>query len=102
MHTIVYDNVGFTGCTFSGNRGGNNGAVGTIGSAQRFINCAFGDNAATSTGGTFDLNGISGAVYVNGVNPNGVTNIVSLCSCAFWRNTADKQGSAASLIFYDD
>ena len=54
VHTIVYDDVVFAGCTFSGNRGGNGGVVGTIGSAQRFINCAFEDNAATGKGGTFD------------------------------------------------
>ena len=101
VHTIVYDDVVFAGCTFSGNRGANGGAVGTIGSAQRFINCAFEDNAATGTGGTFDLGGIGGAVYVDGVNQNGVTNTMSLCGCAFRRNTAGKQGGAASLIFYD-
>ncbi len=101
VHTIVYDDVVFAGCTFSGNRGANGGAVGTIGSAQRFINCVFEDNAATGTGGTFDQGGIGGAVYVDGVNQNGVTNAMSLCGCAFRRNTAGKQGGAASLIFYD-
>ena len=101
VHTVVYDDVVFAGCTFSGNRGANGGAVGTIGSAQRFINCVFEDNAATGTGGTFDQGGIGGAVYVDGVNQNGVTNTMSLCGCAFRRNTAGKQGGAASLIFYD-
>ena len=101
VHTIVYDEVLFAGCTFRGNRGANGGAVGTIGSAEEFVNCVFEDNAATGTGGTFDQGGIGGAVYVDGVNQNGVRNTMSLCGCAFRRNTAGKQGGAAALIFYD-
>ena len=100
VHTIVYQSVVFGGCTFRNNRGANGGAVGTIGSAEEFVNCAFDDNAATGTGGTFDQGGIGGAVYVDGVNQNGVTNTMNLCGCTFQRNTAGKQGGAAALIFY--
>ncbi len=101
VHTIVYQSVVFGSCTFRNNRGANGGAVGTIGSASEFVNCVFEDNAATGTGGTFDQGGIGGAVYVDGVDQNGVNNALSMCGCAFRRNTAGKQGGAAALIFYD-
>ena len=101
VHTVVYNEVLFAGCTFTSNRGANGGAVGTIGSSQRFINCVFDDNKATGTGGTFDKGGIGGAVYVDGIDQNGVNNTMSLCGCQFRRNTANKQGGAAALIFYD-
>ncbi|MBD2768293.1 T9SS type A sorting domain-containing protein [Hymenobacter sp. BT664] len=102
VHTVVYDDVSFVGCSFTNNRGANGGAVGTIGSAQRFINCLFENNQATGTGGTFDKGGIGGAVYVDGVDQNGVTNTMSLCGCQLRRNTANQQGGAAALIFYEN
>lgn len=101
VHTIVYQSVVFSGCTFRRNRAANGGAVGTIGSAEQFVNCVFEDNAATGTGGTFALGGSGGAVYVDGVNQNGVTNTISLCGCAFRRNTAGHQAGAVNIIFYD-
>ena len=102
VHTVVYDEVLFAGCSFTNNRGANGGAVGTIGSSQRFINCLFEDNKATGTGGTFDQGGIGGAVYVDGIDQNGVNNTMSLCGCQLRRNTANKEGGAAALIFYRD
>jgi len=102
VHTVVYQEVLFAGCTFVGNRGANGGAVGTIGSAQQFINCVFEDNAATGTGGTFDKGGIGGAVYVDGIDQSKASNTMSLCGCLFRRNTAGMQGGAAALIFYQD
>ncbi|WP_310397833.1 choice-of-anchor Q domain-containing protein [Hymenobacter sp.] len=98
VHTIVYQSVVFSGCTFRRNRGANGGAVGTIGSAQQFVNCVFEDNAAT---GTLALGGSGGALYVDGVDQNGVTNSMSLCGCAFRRNTAGYQAGAVNIIFYD-
>ena len=105
VHTVVYDDVLFAGCTFTSNRGANGGAVGTIGSSQRFINCVFEDNKATGTGGTgtspTGFGGIGGALYVDGIDQNGANNTMGLCGCQFRRNTANTEGGAAALIFYE-
>lgn len=108
VHTVVYDEMLFAGCTFIGNKGANGGASGAIGSPQQYINCLFEDNEATGTGGTDAsgsctscLGGIGGAVYADGVDQNGVVNTMSLCGSQFRRNKAGKEGGAAALIFYD-
>ncbi|UYZ62508.1 RICIN domain-containing protein [Hymenobacter weizhouensis] len=100
VHTILYKEAVFANCTFVGNKGANGGAVGTIGTAQRFINCVFEGNEATGTGGTFDKGGSGGAVYVDGIDQNGVNNSMSLCGTVFRNNKSGHQGGALNVVFY--
>jgi hypothetical protein len=103
VHTILYKEVLFVNCNFTGNKGANGGAVGTIGSAMSFINCNFENNQATGTGGTFDQGGSGGAIYVDGVNQNGSVNkYISICGCKFTNNIAGYQSGAVNIIFYEN
>ncbi len=100
VHTGGYKEVLFANCVFSNNKAANGGAVGTIGSSQTFINCKFENNEATGTGGTFDKGGSGGAIYVDGVDQNGVNNTMSMCGCTFINNRAKYQAGALNIIFY--
>ena len=101
VHTGGYKEVLFANCVFSNNKAANGGAVGTIGSSQTFINCKFENNEATGTGGTFDKGGSGGAVYVDGVDQNGINNSMTMCGCTFINNKAAYQAGALNVIFYD-
>ncbi|MBC8111224.1 MAG: hypothetical protein H7Y04_09220, partial [Verrucomicrobia bacterium] len=100
VHTGGYKEVLFANCVFNNNKAANGGAVGTIGSSQTFINCRFENNEATGTGGTFDKGGSGGAVYVDGIDQNGVNNTMSMCGCVFINNKAKYQSGALNVIFY--
>ncbi|TAF72045.1 MAG: hypothetical protein EAZ53_17110 [Bacteroidetes bacterium] len=100
VHTGGYKEVLFANCIFNNNRAANGAAVGTIGSAQTFINCRFENNEATGTGGTFDKGGSGGAIYVDGVDQNGINNSMSICGCTFINNKAAYQAGALNVIFY--
>ena len=101
VHTVLYKDIVFANCTFTRNKAANGGAVGTIGSAQRFINCVFDGNEATGTDGTLAQGGSGGAVYVDGVDQNGVNNEMSLCGCTFRNNRSAYQAGALNVIFYE-
>lgn len=100
VHTIMYKSVVFANCVFKNNKGANGAAVGTIGSASTFINCLFDFNEATGTGGTFSQGGSGGAVYVDGVDQNGINNTFSMCGSTFTNNKAGYQAGAVNVIFY--
>ncbi|MFN3316637.1 MAG: choice-of-anchor Q domain-containing protein, partial [Raineya sp.] len=51
-------------------------------------------------GGTFAQGGSGGAVYVDGVNQNGVNNQMSMCGCNFINNKANYQSGAVNVVFY--
>ncbi|WP_448528718.1 choice-of-anchor Q domain-containing protein [Raineya sp.] len=100
VHTILYKEAIFANCTFRNNKAPNGAAVGTIGTAMTFINCVFENNEATGTGGTFAQGGQGGAVYVDGIDQNGVNNQMSMCGCTFINNKANHQAGAVNVIFY--
>ncbi len=100
VQTGGYKEAIFANCVFANNKAANGAAVGTIGSSQIFINCKFENNEATGTGGTFDKGGSGGAIYVDGVDQNGVNNTLSLCGCEFINNKAKYQAGALNVIFY--
>lgn len=101
IHTILYKEASFYNCTFKNNKGANGGAIGTIGSATTIINCAFDNNKATGKGGIPPgKGGNGGAVYVDGVDQNGVTNTFKMCGNSFTNNSAGYQAGAVNVIFY--
>jgi hypothetical protein len=102
IHTILYKEVQFATCNFISNKGANGGAVGTIGSAMSFINCRFEGNQATGSGGTFSKGGSGGAIYVDGVDQNGVNKFISICGCSFINNTSGFQSGAVNIVFYEN
>jgi len=88
----------FSGCEFTGNSASNGGAILNRGSTLTVVDCAFEDNAATSTGdGQF---GNGGALYIDGMNYDDPGDLF-LCGTTFTNNRATLHGSAVFSYFYE-
>lgn len=93
------------GSTFARNKGGAGGAIHSLLSDLRMIDCSFQDNSSTSGASSGTQNGqpgggYGGAVYIDGAAESGMSGEVQICGTRFLSNTAAGQGGAVFSFVY--
>lgn len=95
MYSTLQKKIVLSGCTFTGNEASNGGAVGGVGNTMTIVNCTFTGNRAFGTGGGENGDGgIGGAVYIDGVDQNGVMNELVICGSVFRNNESNDHAGA--------
>ncbi|HEY4222127.1 MAG TPA: hypothetical protein VGO62_12310, partial [Myxococcota bacterium] len=95
---IFSEGGGFTnvvGCTFSGNRCSNGGALGNLGNDLVVVNSDFDDNAATGSGGNPGDGGNGGTISIDGQGRS-----VTVCGVHITRSVGNAFGGAIFRVAY--
>jgi hypothetical protein len=104
VYTYALKNLVAVGCTFTNNSANVGGAIGGIGSQLTILNSTFQNNFTTATSDAF-LNGVGGAIYVDGIDlwdpSNAQDHKITLCGTNFIGNNARHQGGALFSVISD-